>query len=90
MQTHSTIVAIVIPVAIPAATLLYRCWRLRVEERLQERRYRAAITASVLGVAATFRHDGSVTVVPTGLPRTPHAPETSVTGAGCRPVRNPG
>jgi hypothetical protein len=71
MQAHSTIVAIVIPVALPAlwaAGLLYRCWRLRVEERLQERRYRAAIAASLLGVAATFEHDGSVTVVPTGLP----------------------
>jgi hypothetical protein len=59
------------PVALPAlwaAGLLYRCWRLRVEERLQERRYRAAIAASLLGVAATFEHDGSVTVVPTGLP----------------------
>lgn len=86
MQAHSTIVAIVIPVAVPAVwaagLLLYRCWRLRVEERLQERRHRAAITASLLGVAATFGHDGSVTVVPTGLLPTPHAPETSVTGAG--------
>jgi hypothetical protein len=90
MQAHSTIVAIVVPVALPAvwaAGFLYRCWRLRVEARLQERRYQAAITASLLGVAATFGHDGSVTVVPTGLPSTPHGPGRPLPAPQGQPLR---
>jgi hypothetical protein len=46
---------------------LYRCYRLRVQERMHARELQAGLEAARLGAIATFRPEGS-TVIPPSLP----------------------